>query len=108
MLAAMPSEARPPAIQDAVAQTMGNQMALLSFRTSYAAGSDPARDLVRRIARGIRVGKGAARDRPHRLRRRLLQLVRDNAPGGRVMWFATYVVLFLLLGSIPAAPRPCS
>ena len=101
-LAATPAEARPPAIQDAVAQTMGGQMALLVVHTPYAAGSDQARDLVRRIRESHPPGQGRLLVTGHTaFDVDFSQLVRDNAPRAVVLiMVATYVVLFLLLGSI--------
>jgi len=105
MLAAMPSEARPPAIQDAVAQTMGNQMALLVVRTSYAAGSDPARDLVRRIRERHPRGEGRLLVTGHTaFDVDFSQLVRDNAPRAvALIVVATYVRAVPALGIDPAA-----
>jgi putative drug exporter of the RND superfamily len=102
MLAATPVDARPPAIQEAVAQTMGGQMALLVVHTPYAAGSDPARDLVRRIRERHPPGEARVLVTGHTaFDVDFSQLVRDNTPRAvALIVVATYVVLFLLLGSI--------
>ena len=101
-LAAMPAAARPPAIEDALKQTMGRYIALLVVHTPYPASSDLARDLVRQIRQvpppeGSRllVTGHSAFDLD------LLGLVRARAP-----WIVTFIaivtygVLFVLLGSI--------
>src|SRR5262245_28710722 len=101
-LAAMPAEARPPPIREAVAQTMGNQIALLVVHTPYAAGSDQARDLVRRIRERHPPGQGRLLVTGHTaFDVDFTQLVRDHAPRAvALIVVATYVVLFLLLRSI--------
>jgi hypothetical protein len=102
MLAATLAPARPPAIQEAVARMMGRQMALLVVHTPYAAGSDAARDLVRRIRESHPPGQGRLLVTGHTaFDVDFTQLVRDNAPRAvALIVAATYVVLFLLLGSI--------
>jgi uncharacterized membrane protein YdfJ with MMPL/SSD domain len=102
MLAATLAPARPPAIQEAVARMMGRQMALLVVHTPYAAGSDVARDLVRRIRESHPPGQGRLLVTGHTaFDVDFTQLVRDNAPRAvALIVVATYVVLFLLLGSI--------
>lgn len=92
----------PPAIQGALAQTMGRHIALLGVHTAAAAGSDEARSLVRLI-----------RDTHPALEGRLLvtghtafdldflALVHAHAPRAvALIVTATYLVLFVLLGSI--------
>ena len=92
----------PPAIQGALAQTMGRHIALLAVHTAYPASSDEARNLVRHIrethpaiqARVLVTGH-AAFDID------FLALVRVHAPRAvALIVVATYIVLFLLLGSV--------
>jgi putative drug exporter of the RND superfamily len=92
----------PPAIQGALAQTMGRHIALLSVHTAYPASSDEARNLVRHIREAhppiegqVLVTGHAAFDID------FLDLVRRHAPRAvALIVAATYVVLFLLLGSV--------
>jgi RND superfamily putative drug exporter len=80
----------PPAIQGALAQTMGRHIALLVVHTSAAGSSDEARNLVRLI-----------RDTHPPVDIDFLALVRAHAPRAvALIVAATYVVLFVLLGSI--------
>ena len=102
MLAAMPAEARPPAIQGALGQILGRHIALLIVHTPHPASSDTARNLVRRIREvpppggaSLLVTGHAAFDLD------FLGLVRDHAPRAvGLIVIVTYLVLFLLLGSI--------
>jgi RND superfamily putative drug exporter len=102
MIAAMPSYIRPPLVQLAFDQTMGRHIALLVVHTPHAAGSDPARSLVRRIreehpplpARLLVTGHTA-------FDVDFLGLVRDHAPRAVLLIVvATYLLLFVLLGSV--------
>jgi RND superfamily putative drug exporter len=101
-LAAAPAELLPPAIQAALGQLVGPRIAVLVVDSAYPAGSDEARALVRLI-----------RQSHPRVDGRLLVTghtafdvdfsaqVRENAPRAvALIVLATYVVLFLLLGSI--------
>src|SRR4029450_13560223 len=92
----------PPAIQGALAQTMGRHIALLVVHTAFPASSDEARSLVQHI-RAMRPPGGAPLLVPGHTAFDLdfLALVRAHAPRAvALIVVATYLVLILLLGSV--------
>ena len=92
----------PPAIQGALAQTMGQHSALLVVHTAAAANSDEARELVRLIRHTHPRGEGRLLVTGHTaFDLDFLALVRAHAPRAvALIVAATYLVLFVLLGSI--------
>jgi putative drug exporter of the RND superfamily len=102
MLAASPAFARPPTLQGALSQTVGHHMALLVVHTPHPASSETARSLVRRIRQEHPPGESRLLITGHTaFDLDFLGLVRDHAPRAVVLIVtATYLVLFLLLGSI--------
>jgi len=92
----------PPAIQRALAQTMGRHIALLVVYTRAPASSDEARNLVRHIRDAHPAIEGRLLVSGHTaFDIDFLALVRRHAPRAvALIVAATYVVLFLLLGSI--------
>jgi RND superfamily putative drug exporter len=92
----------PPAIQGALAQTMGRHIALLVVHTSAAGNSDEARNLVRLIRDTHPPVEGQLLVTGHTaFDIDFLALVRAHAPRAvAVIVVATYVVLFVLLGSV--------
>jgi len=101
MLAVMRASG-PPAIQGALAQTMGRHIALLVVHTAAAANSDEARDLVRRIRQTHPPSEAQVLVTGHTaFDLDFLALVRAHAPRAvALIVVATYLVLFLLLGSV--------
>jgi RND superfamily putative drug exporter len=92
----------PPAIQSALAQTMGRHIALLVVHTAAAASSEEARSLVRLIRHAHPPGEARVLVTGHTaFDLDLLALIRIHAPRAvALIVAATYVVLFVLLGSI--------
>ena len=92
----------PPAIQGALAQTMGRHIALLVVHTAFPASSDEARSLVRHIRATHPPGEARVLVTGHTaFDLDFLALVRAHAPRAvALIVVATYVVLFMLLGSI--------
>src|SRR6185295_9462010 len=92
----------PPAIQGALAQTMGRHIALLAVHTAFPASSDEARNLVRHIRETHPPVKGQLLVTGHAaFDIDFLALVRVHAPRAvTLIVVATYVVLFILLGSV--------
>jgi putative drug exporter of the RND superfamily len=97
-----PEENLPPEIQDALRRMSGDHLAILTAYTSVGYNTEEAHDLVREV-RGehpnvggeVLVGGWAAFDLD------LTDLVADAAPLAIVFVIvATYLVLFLLLGSV--------
>jgi RND superfamily putative drug exporter len=101
-LAAMREDARPPAIRAALEQTIGKHIAILVLHTPHAAGSDEAQALVRRIRAEPRVGDARVLVTGHTaFDLDFAALVREHAPWAvALIVIATYVALFLLLGSL--------
>lgn len=101
MLAVMGATGQ-PAIQGALAQTMGRHIALLVVHTTAAANSDEARDLVRLIRHAHPRGEARLLVTGHTaFDLDFLALVRAHAPRAvALIVAATYLVLFVLLGSI--------
>lgn len=101
-LAAMPASSRPPLIQTALAQTVGEHIAVLALHTPHAAGTAAAQALVRRVRAEPVVGDARALVTGHTaFDLDFTRLVRDNAPRAvAIIVAATYVALFLLLGSL--------
>jgi RND superfamily putative drug exporter len=92
----------PPAIQGALAQTMGRHIALLVVHTALPASSDEARNLVRHIRETHPSGEARVLITGHTaFDLDFLALVRAHAPRAvALIVAATYIVLFVLLGSI--------
>jgi len=101
-LAAMPARSRPPLVQAALAQTIGEHIAILALHTPHAAGTVEARALVRRIRAEPAVGDARVLVTGHTaFDLDFTRLVRENAPRAvAIIVAATYVALFLLLGSL--------
>ena len=101
MLAVMRASG-PPAIQGALAQTMGRHIALLAVHTAYPSSSDEARNLVRHIREAHPPVQGQVLVTGHAaFDIDFLALVRRHAPRAVALIVgATYIVLFLLLGSV--------
>ena len=92
----------PPAIQGALAQTMGRHIALLVVHTAFPASSDEARSIVQHIRATHPPGEARVLVTGHTaFDLDFLALVRAHAPRAvALIVAATYVVLFMLLGSI--------
>ncbi len=101
-LAVMPADARPPMIQAALAQTVGQHIAILVLHTPHAAGSDAAQALVRRIRAERTVADARVLVTGHTaFDLDFTGLVRNHAPRAvAVIVAATWLALFWLLGSL--------
>jgi putative drug exporter of the RND superfamily len=102
MLAVMNPGARPPAMQAALAQTIGRHIALVVLHTPHDAGSDAARALVRRIRAERTVGDARVLVTGHTaFDLDFTGMVRDRAPRAvAIIVAATCLVLFWLLRSL--------
>jgi RND superfamily putative drug exporter len=102
LIASAQPELLPPFIRDALRELTGARTALLVVDSSYPAGSDEARALVRTIRQSHPRVDGRLLVTGHTaLDVDFIDQVRENAPRAVVLIvLATYVVLFLLLGSI--------
>ena len=101
-LATAPPAMRPPGVQQVVRQTVGGRLALLVVATALKPSSAEARALVEEIrASHPRVGGEVLVTGQTAFDLDIINLVTRHAPltVGLVM-LATYVVLFLLLGSV--------
>ena len=101
-LLAGPAESLPPPARDQLRQTVGRQIVVLSVLTAQAPESDGARGLLRAIRADRAVGDGqllvtgqTAFDVDY------IKLILDDTPVAVAAVMAvTYVVLFLMLGSL--------
>jgi RND superfamily putative drug exporter len=101
-LATAPASMRPPAVQQLIRQTIGGRLALLVVATPLKPSSPEARALVEEIrASHPAVGGDLLVTGQTAFDLDIINLVTRHAPRtvGLVM-LATYVVLFLLLGSV--------
>jgi putative drug exporter of the RND superfamily len=101
-LGSAPAELLPPSIQEALRQLSGPRIALLVVDSSDPAASDRARALVRTIRQSHPRVDGRLLVTGHTaFDVDFIAQVRENAPRAvALIVLATYVVLFLLLGSI--------
>ncbi|HVQ76926.1 MAG TPA: MMPL family transporter [Candidatus Binatia bacterium] len=101
-LAGAPHEMVPAPIREALRQLTGPHIALLVVHSSLPAGSDAARALVQEIRRSHPRIDGQLLVTGHTaFDVDFIALVRANAPRAvALIVLATYVVLFLLLGSV--------
>jgi RND superfamily putative drug exporter len=101
-LAVMPADVRLPTIQAALAQTVGQHIALMVLHTPHAAGSAAAQALVRRIRAERTVGDARVLVTGHTaFDLDFTGLVRDHAPRAVAIIVAvTCLALFWLLGSL--------
>src|SRR2546425_312780 len=98
----MPADARPPMIQAALAQTVGQHIAILVLHTPHAAGSDAAQALVRRIRAERTVADARVLVTGHTaVDLDFTGLVRNHAPRAvAVIVAAAWLAPFWLLGSL--------
>ena len=101
-LSVLPAGARPPMIQAALAQTVGQHTTILVLHTPHAAGSDAAQALVRRIRAEREVADARVLVTGHTaFDLDFTSLVRNRAPRAvAVIVAATCFALFWLLGSL--------
>jgi len=101
-LAVMPADARSPMIQAALAQTVGQHIAILVLHTPHAARSDAARALIWRIRAERAVTEARVLVTGHTaFDLDFTGLVRNHAPRAvAIIVAATCLALFWLLGSL--------